>query len=387
MPDAPETDMSAESKQEGGRGNAPPPVQLLDATIREGQQHGLVRFSPEQALELARQLDAFRVDIMEVGHPVSSRQNAETARNICDAGLATETLAHARATCKDVAGAAEVGADWVGVFSSVNDNAVKYKMHRSREQIFQVLREAVSEAKKNGLKVRFTCEDASRTPDDILVAAYGEALDAGADRVSFGETVGIMRPGEMYRRVKALTDRFGRVVHAHCHNDFGLATANALAAYEAGAICLDGTIDGIGERSGVAPLAELACALVRLYGVDGGWDLSRLTGLSAALNDMFQRGEMDTRPLVGHYAFAHKSSLHIAAEIAAEASYEPLSPADVGQTRRFILSKLIGRSSLAQVAELAGMEVKNEEIDWIVQLLKSCVSPTEMVLPRNSKHD
>ena len=207
------------------------------------------------------------------------------------------------------------------------------------------------------------------------------ALDVGADRISFGETIGIMRPNEMREAIGALVDRFGPVVHAHCHNDFGLATANALAAYEAGAICLDTTIDGIGERCGVAPLAELACALTRLYGVKGPWDLTLLTRLSEQLNSLFQRGEIDTRPIVGHYAFAHKSSLHIAAEIEELTSYEPLSPEQVGGSRRFVLSKLIGRKSLASVARLAGMVVKNEEIDWIVELLKSCVSPTEMVLP------
>ena len=190
-----------------------------------------------------------------------------------------------------------------------------------------------------------------------------------------------MKPVQMYRSIKTLTDRFGPVIHAHCHNDFGLATANALAAYEAGAVGLDVTIDGVGERSGFASLAEVACALVYLYGLDAPWDLSLLASLSAELNSLFRRAEIDTRPIVGHYAFAHKSSLHIAAEIEETTAYEPLPPEQVGQARRFILSKLIGRKSLAAVARLAGMDCKDQELDWIVQLLKTCVSPTEMVLP------
>jgi len=377
------------NKQQQNESAPPPPrpVSLVDTTLREGQQHGLVAFSVEQALDLAKLLDAFHIDILEVGHPAASQQATQTGKAICSAGLSCATLGHARAACQDVARVVEIGADWAGIFASVNDTSVRHKMHRARDAIYQAIREAIAEAKRNGLHVQFTCEDGSRTPLDLVSESFEIALEEGVDRVYYADTVGIMRPREMYDVVKTLTQRFGPVVHVHCHNDFGLGTANVLAAYEAGAVGLDVTIDGIGERCGLVPLAEVACALTTLYGVDAPWDLSLLQALSTRLNQLFSRGSIDARPIVGRYAFAHKSSLHIAAEIEERTTYELFPPERVGQTRRFILSKLIGRASLASLARLAGMECDKDSLNSMVELLKTCVQPTELEFPAGAKKE
>jgi len=316
---------------------------LVDTTIREGQQHGEVSFTFEQAVWLAGLLDAFGVDLIEVGHPVISDQDRRTAKAICRAGLNAQTLAHARATREDVEAAAAVGAQWVGIFAGVNDLSLRHKLRRDRAAALSAIQEAVRRAKALGLWVRFTCEDASRTPLPRVIEVFKLARAAGADRLSYADTVGIMTPASMRVTMRQLRRRFGNILHAHCHNDFGLATANALAAIEGGAIGVDVSIEGIGERCGIAPLAEVALGLTQLFHVKASWKLSRLAELSAALHSCLGAQEaIDTRPIVGRYACAHKAGLHIAASVESPEAYEPFSPELVGQRRQFLLSRLTG---------------------------------------------
>ena len=316
---------------------------LIDTTIREGQQHGHVSFSPAQAVRLARLLDEFGVEMIEVGHPMVSGQDHRTAIAICRAGLRAQTLAHARATREDVEAAAAVGAHWVGIFAGVNDFSLQHKLHRDRAAVLSAIQEAVETAKASGLRVRLTCEDASRTPLPRVIEVFELARTAGADRLSYADTVGVMTPAKMRRVIRQLSRRFEGVLHAHCHNDFGLATANTLAAIEAGAVAGDVSIEGIGERCGIAPLAEVALSLTQLYGVEARWKLSMLAELSAALRRCVADQARDTRPIVGRYAYAHKAGLHIAAALQAPAAYEPSPPELVGQRRQFLASRLAGK--------------------------------------------
>lgn len=300
-------------------------------------------FKPEHAIQLVGLLDVFGVDIIEVGHPMISEQDWQTAMAICRSGLTAQTLAHARATCEDVKVAAQVGAQWVGIFAGVNDLSLRHKLHRGRTAALSAIQEAVRNAKTLGLQVRFTCEDASRTSLPRVIEVFELARAAGADRLSYADTVGIMTPSRMCRVMRQLSRRFGDVLHAHCHNDFGLATANVLAAIEGGAIGADMSIEGIGERCGIAPLAEVALSLTRLYGVKARWKLPMLTKLSAALCDGMVNQALDTRSIVGRYACAHKAGLHIAAALQAPETYEPYLPELVGQRRQFLASRLAGK--------------------------------------------
>jgi len=316
---------------------------LIDTTIREGQQHGQVSFKPEHAIQLVGLLDGFGVDVIEVGHPRISEQDRQTAMAICRSGLTAQTLAHARATREDVEAAAAVGAQWVGIFAGVNGLSLRHKLRRSRAAALSAIQEAVRSAKALGLRVRFTCEDASRTPLPQVIKVFKLARAAGADRLSYADTVGIMTPASMRVTIRQLRRRFGNVLHVHCHNDFGLATANALAAIEGGAIGVDVSIEGIGERCGIAPLAEVALSLTRLYGMKAHWKLPMLTKLSAALRNGVVDQVLDTRPIVGRYACTHKAGLHIAAALQAPEAYESYPPELVGQRRQFLDSRLAGK--------------------------------------------
>jgi len=322
---------------------------LIDTTIREGQQHGHVSFTPSRALRLARLLNAFGVDIIEVGHPIVSEQDRQTAIAICRAGLHAPTLAHARASPEDVKAVADVGAQWVGVFAGINDLSLRHKLHRDRTAALCAIQAAVRHAKACSLQVRFTCEDASRTPLPRVFEAFRLARAAGADRLSYADTVGVMTPFRMRRVMRQLSQQFGDMLHAHCHNDFGLATANALAAIEGGAIGVDVSIEGIGERCGIAPLAEVALSLTQLYGLKARWKLSMLAALSAALHQIAADDALDTRPIIGRYACTHKAGLHIMAALECPDAYEPYPPELIDRRRQFFASRLSGRKTRAML--------------------------------------
>jgi isopropylmalate/homocitrate/citramalate synthase len=356
-------------------------VNIVDTTIREGQQHGYVSFSTEQAVRLARLLDSFGVEILEVGHPAVSEQDKKTARALCQIGLSAGTLAHARAMTFDVTAAVDVGASWVGIVAGVNEAAVCHKMHRPRTDILERVKEAVYEAKRHGLGVRFTCEDASRTAMPMVVEAFEHARQAGADRLSYADTVGVLTPSVMRRAVETLVERFGPVIHVHCHNDFGLATANTLAAYEAGAIGLDVSIDGIGERCGIASLAEVTCGLRQLHKTHGRWDLSLLPAMSRELATVVERTRMDTKPIVGKYAFSHKAGMHLAAQLEERIAYEPLDPAIVGRRGRYIVSRLVGLRSLNAIMRLLGVELDNKTACQLLSSFKQLDETMQVSAP------
>jgi isopropylmalate/homocitrate/citramalate synthase len=346
-------------------------VALVDTTLREGQQHGLVSFTVDSAVRIARLLDAFGVNIIEVGHPAVSRHDMAIAKAVSSVGLSAQTLAHARATPSDIAAAVACGAQWAGVFAGINDLSIRHKLHRPVRQVLRCIRDAVTQAKDSGLHVRFTTEDASRTPPSLVADAFEAAIRAGEDRVSYADTVGVTTPSTMRSAVESLTKTFGPIVHAHCHNDFGLASANALAAYEGGAVALDVSVDGIGERSGIARLAEVACALVQIYHVPASWHLSMLVEISMQVRAMCPEAAVDTRPIVGKYAFAHKAGIHIAAEVENQTAYEPLLPKSIGHNRKFVLGRLTGLDAARAVMKMIGMEAHDNVVAQLVRALKT----------------
>ena len=267
----------------------------------------------------------------------------------------------------DVVAAAEVGASWVGIVAGANEMAACHKMHRSRKDIFRSVREAVREAKRRGLCVRFTCEDASRTEMPLVVEAFEHARQEGADRLSYADTVGLLTPKVMRETVETLAEKFGAVIHVHCHNDFGLATANTLAAYEGGAIGLDVSIDGIGERCGIASLAQVACGLTQLHKVQSSWDLRLLPAMSRELAFAVEGADLDPTPITGKWAFSHKAGTHLAAQLEDGTAYEAFDPATVGRKRRYVLSRLAGAKSLNAIMRRVGVELDSNAASQLLE--------------------
>ncbi len=345
-------------------------MQLLDSTLREGEQTPGVSFTVEEKLEIARLLDEFGIDIIEVGHPAVSQDVKEACRVISGDGLQAETMAHSRALKEDIHQASEVGVDWIGIFLGTSQLSLDHKLHVKHAKGLEMIHESVSLAKKLGLKVRFTPEDATRTDLEYLKQAIKSAEGAGADRISIADTVGTATPssyGSLIKKVMRLTDL---PLHVHCHNDYGMAVANSLAGFESGAYLIDVTVNGLGERTGIPPLAPVVVALTRLFDVHKDWKLTMLPKLSEEVERMSNLLNSETEPIVGKYAFAHKSGLHTKAVLEDPKTYEAIPPDLVHKHRELVIDKYAGKAVVRDRLNRMGVEPADEDLARIVKLVK-----------------
>lgn len=345
-------------------------IRVLDTTLREGEQHPGVSFTNKQRIQIAWMLDYFGVDQIEIS-PVISASHKEATKTIIKQGLHADIVAHGRATRQDVDAAIDCDAAWCAAYLGISDVHLKDKLRITREEAGRRAVDTVEYAKKHGLHIRFTVEDGSRADPEFLLRVCHEIEEAGVDRISLPDTVGTMHPAGMYRFVKSVREAVGVPLDVHVHNDMGLAVANALSACDAGADQIHTTIDGIGERTGIPPLAEVAVALTYLYGSPNDFRLDMLQDLSRLIEDYTGIPAYDSKPVVGESAYKHKAGTHLAAILRNPAAYEPIPPRAVGNHRRIVFGGLAGKTGAAYLMSLLGLDPKKEEAASVAAGLKS----------------
>lgn len=308
-----------------------PCVRVIDATLREGCQAPGVLLDPSASAEIAALLAALGVDAVECGHPASSRRERERVRAVREVLGRTPLLCHARATLGDVRAASDVGADAVGIFLGVSPLSLATRHNMDWNGAMARIAEATGEAVRLGLDVRFTVEDTSRTAPADAVAAYRAAIDAGARRICFADTVGVLGPEEVRARIAELAETFPDVaIEAHLHDDRGLALANALAAVEAGADWISTSVNGLGERCGIVDTAQLLANL-EVLGIRPVARPGLLPALSQAVAAHTRAPADARRPVVGRHAFTHTARLHQQAVTRDPRAYEWIDPRRVGR--------------------------------------------------------
>ena len=314
---------------------AKPPVRIIDATLREGMQAPGVRFSAAASTEIARALARLGIDTVECGHPVVSDEETARVRAVRGALPDTPLLCHARARTEDVRAAAACGADWIGIFLGVNDSVRCTRLSgRTVEELLAMIGEAVALARGLGLRVRFTVEDTSRTDPEPAIRAYSAAVSAGAERICFADTTGVLEPGAIARRVGDLVAALPGVdVEVHCHDDRGLATANSLAAIDAGAGWVSTAVNGMGERCGITDLAALLANLDH-RGARPITHPAILQDLSTRVAAYARAPGDPRRPVSGAHAFTHTARLHALAVERDPCAYEWTPPARLGRQHR-----------------------------------------------------
>lgn len=317
------------------------PIIILDSTLREGEQSVGVCFSVAEKIHLVNSLKQFGVRLIEIGHPGISAIETKVCQTICQHVTGVELLVHARACETDIIAAKQSQAHWVGIWISYNDIALSTKFkQKTRKWIAEQVHNSVSLAKKLGLRVRFTIEDASRT-EWALIAELGTiAVQAGADRISLADTVGIWHPQECFAMVKKAVDYFSCEIEVHLHNDLGLAQANAIAALDAGATVIDGSVLGIGERTGICDLFTLAAVLEKFYAVPP-YNWAAVKSLPAWVARIANFHIAPHHPIIGRHAFTHVSHYHIKATVLDPNAYESLIPERYANTRKIALNSLI----------------------------------------------
>ncbi len=348
-------------------------VLLVDSTLREGEQTPNVSFTVEQRIEIARKLDEIGVQMIELGHPAVAPDIERAIKMITRDGLRAETIAHARAMRSDIDVAASCDVDRIAIFYGVSDIHLKYKHRVDRERALQIIAEHIEYARSYGVNVRFTAEDASRADLNFLVQVVKTARDAGADRVSIADTVGVFTPWrakQVFEHIRSQVP--GVELDVHAHNDLGLAVANSLAAFEGGATGIHVTVNGIGERCGIASLQEVAVALKVHYDIEVV-DLKRLIEISRLVEKYTGIAMPPHYPVTGDNAFVHKAGIHVAGVLSNPQTYEPYPPELIGCTRSWVIDKYTGKAAVSARLERLGVILSDEEVAKIVQEIKrSC---------------
>jgi len=289
-----------------------------------------VRFGTQESTEIARALVDIGVDMVECGHPRVGDAETGRVRAVVEACGTVPVLAHARARVDDVESVQRAGAKWVGIFVPIDERARSSRL-RPGCSVATMIRDSVTHAKAIGLGVRFSAEDASRTPITELIEAFGTALEAGADRICVADTVGVLCPWDVEELIRALVDGLADPdIEVHFHNDRGLAAANALTAVRAGARWVSSSVNGIGERCGITDTITLLAnlAALGLRAPPDGAALQRCSAIVQAHSRLFVDR---SRPIVGQNAFTHVAKLHRTAMAKDERSYSWTDPAVLGR--------------------------------------------------------
>jgi len=346
-------------------------VEILDTTLREGEQTPYVSFTVDEKIEIAKMLDRVGVDMIEAGDPSVSPNVAKAIKHIASLGLRAEIVAHSIASRPSIDRAKACGAHRVAIFYATSKIHLDAKLHKTQDQAIDIIREHVAYARSLGLKVRYTPEDATRTDFEFLVQVCNAAIEAGADRISFADTLGIMQPHTMFEKVSALRARLLPCkIDLHCHDDYGLALANAMAGIRAGADCIHTTVNGLGERTGIPDLAETVVSFHNLEGVEK-FNIQPLMEISNYLEKVSGFFLAPNKPITGQNAFSHKSGVHTNGILKDPRTYEPFDPALLGRERKIVIDKYTGKSAVASRLDEYDIEVSPAELEVIVTRIKN----------------
>lgn len=342
---------------------------ILDSTLREGEQAASISFTAEQKLSIARMLSDFGVNFIEIS-PIVSEEQKQITKQLNQMGLRPAIVSHARALKEDIDIALDCDSEWVALFISSSQVQLQSKLRINEESALQKAQDTITYAKEHGLKVRFTCEDSTRTTLDSLKRFCRTVSDAKVDRIGITDTVGAMNPERMAGIVREIRDTVPTPLDVHCHNDLGLALANSLAAYMAGATCVHTSIDGIGERAGITRLAELVVAMEVCHNEKLDVRKDMLTVLSQTVADYASTQVYSFMPLVGRNAFRHKGGTHLSAVLRNSETYELIPPESVGNRRTLVLGEYSGRGMMRYLSESLGMNLSEEQMEREIQKIK-----------------
>lgn len=361
--------MDPNTHAEAHNGQPAQKIRILDSTLREGEQHPGVSFTNKQRIQIAWELDSFGVDQIEIS-PVVSPDHREATRTIIGLGLEADIVSHGRALRRDVDVSIDCGAEWCAAYLGISEVHMADKLRITREEAMERAVDTVQYAKSHGLKVRFTLEDGSRADPEFVREVCVAIRDAGVDRISLPDTVGVMRPAGMARFVGMVRDTVDTPLDVHTHNDMGLALANALAGVDAGADQIHTTIDGIGERTGIPSLAEAAVVITRLYKSPNRLKLYQLRDLSKHIEMYTGIPIPESKPVVGSSAYKHKAGTHLAAILRNPAAYEPVPPDVVGNRRTIVFGELSGKTGAGHLMSILGLEGSDQQARDVAAGLK-----------------
>ncbi|HOT94312.1 MAG TPA: 2-isopropylmalate synthase [Methanoregulaceae archaeon] len=346
---------------------------VFDTTLRDGEQTPGVSLRQEHKFAIARQLSECGVSTIEAGFPASSDAERESVRAIARMGLEAKICGLSRMLRSDVDACLDCGVDLIHVFIPTSEIQLVHTIRKSPAEVIETTREVIGYVRDHVDRCMFSAMDATRTDVPFLIEVSRAAAEAGATIVNVPDTVGISTPTRMLELIRTLASEVPAPLDVHCHNDFGLAVANTVAAVEGGASQVQVTVNGIGERAGNADLAQTVMVLESILGISTGIETRRLVETSRLVSRYTGIAIPPNQPVVGENAFSHESGIHSHGVLANAATFEPgiMTPEMVGHRRRLTLGKHVGRHAVRQMLSDVHLEPDDAELDRIVEKVKA----------------
>jgi len=345
-------------------------VEIFDTTLRDGEQTPGVALSVEEKIRIAEALNDLGVDVIEAGFPVISDGEREAVKRISALGLGSRVCALCRSSSKDIDVALDCGVSYVHTFIATSDVHLKHKLKMTREEVKARAVGAIEYGKSHGLTVEFSCEDATRTDLAFLKEMHIAVQQAGVDKINLPDTVGVVSPPAMEFLVGELMTVTKVPLSIHCHDDFGLAVANSLAAVRQGARQLHVCVNGLGERAGNASLEEVVLGLMAFFNVQTKVDPRKIGYVSKTVANLTGMPIPGNKAIVGSNAFAHESGIHVHGILGDPSTYEAFGPELVGMERSIVVGKHTGVHSVKEKLSEFGVVLTDEQISRVVSEIK-----------------
>ncbi|ODV88667.1 hypothetical protein CANCADRAFT_127326 [Tortispora caseinolytica NRRL Y-17796] len=348
--------------------------QLIESTLREGEQFANAFFDTAKKIEIAKALDEFGVDYIELTSPAASEQSRKDCEAIAKLGLKAKILTHIRCHMDDARIAVETGVDGVDVVIGTSQFLRQYSHGKDMTYVAKSAVEVIEYVKSHGIEIRFSSEDSFRSDLVDLLNIYRTVNDIGVNRVGIADTVGCANPRQVYELVRTLKSVVSCDIECHFHNDTGCAVANAYTALEAGAKLIDVSVLGIGERNGITPLGALMARMIaadRDY-VLSKYNLKKLRDLEILVAEAVQVNIPFNNPITGFCAFTHKAGIHAKAILANPSTYEILKPEDFGLTRYIhFANRLTGWNAIKSRVDQLNLDLTDTQVKEVTQKIKA----------------
>jgi methanogen homocitrate synthase len=340
-------------------------VHVYDSTLRDGEQMPGVAFSKDEKIAIARSLDDACIPEIEAGFPSVSQTEFDSIQAILDLDLDAEISVLCRCCEPDLDRVRQLDLDLVMLFIATSDIHMRDKLRMDRQHIMDKASNALDYCREHGIPFSFSTEDTTRSDLGFVRDINWMAAERGAKRIGVTDTVGCATPEAMTHIVEFLKEDLPCYMSVHCHDDFGMATANAVAGVMAGATHVATTVNGIGERAGNVPLQEFVLTMEAMYNVSTGMDLTKLTSVSRLVAEIAKVPLHPNQPVTGDNVFSHESGIHVAAVHANPFTYEPVAPESVGNERRILMGKHTGHRAIRYVLLEHGKEFSDEQLEEI----------------------
>ena len=346
-------------------------IKIVDTTLRDGEQTAGVVFANNEKITIAQMLSDLGVDQLEVGIPAMGGDEKDAIKRICKRNLKSSIMAWNRAVIGDIEQSIDCGVDAVAISISVSDIHIRNKLKTSREWVIENMVKSVEYAKKNGLYVSINGEDASRADDDFLIQFIEAGKRAGADRFRFCDTVGVMDPFTIRNKIEKIHKATNFDIEMHTHNDFGMATANAIAGAIGGANHIGVTVNGLGERAGNAALEEVLMALKHVFKYGMDIDTKKFKELSEYVSNASGRELPAWKAIVGSNMFKHESGIHADGALKDPKNYEAFEPEEVGLQRQIVIGKHSGKAAIINKFLEYDIELSPEMASKVLEEIRS----------------